>query len=731
MIKQLWKFVITLVLSVMTMQCIAIEQVNVNSSGEASNDVADYPFYSLSGDGRYAVFSDRGSNLADNDENRFTDSFIRDRQTLTTELLGQQTNPATHIRGRYTSISADGRYVRYSFRDVVAIDLHTGEISKYDLSPIYFSGNLYFGIEDFDASGDGRFLTFNLDVTGCGEALPGCNASLYLTESYIYLHDQVTGETTSIRAVPDHTLSYKPKISANGRYVTFYSYSKNTQEGGFFVYDKLTGVVSPIFQAQSTDNINFPSEGQFRNGGISADGQYLSFSTTLGSLVSNDTNGGSDIFLYNQVTSVTSLISVASDGTHGNSSSTMTESSISADGRYIVFDSTSSNLIADDTNGISDIFIHDQVTGKTTLAVRNADGSQVNRNCERPTISADGVSVIFICYDTRLVNGNLISSPGERGLFIVPNELVKQREKDIPQDFNGDGSSDVLWRNTVTGENWIYLMDGGSILASESINTIDDLNWSVAGTGDFDGDGKADILWRNVESGENWIYLMDGTNVQTSQALDAVTNLDWEVQEVDDFDGDGKDDILWRHKQDGQVWMYLMDGINIAASQHVAYTGVDWDIKGVGDFDGDDKADILWRNNVHGRVWLYGMNGAAISASNHVAYTDPDHWEILGVGDHNGDIKADILWRNSTTGSDIVFLMNNHSILITKDTGYQIPAGGIDVKALGDYDGNGRIDLFMRGQTNGLNSLILSSGQNSFNYDSPILNTIDYDWEIQ
>ena len=715
MIKQLWKFVITLVLSVTTMQSIAIEQVNVNSSGEASNKDTQDPNYSLSADGRYVAFSDDAANLVlvDNNGNNYKDNFIRDRQTGTTGLVSE--------RADFPSISADGNNVTYShvFFGLSMNDLQTGEISEYDLSPIELLQGMT--VRGVDTSSDGRFSVFYLKIFGCGVPVQGCTLSPYIAESYVYLHDQVTGELTFIRpnSGSDISVSDDPKISADGRYVSFDSTGNGLS--GIYVYDRLADNILPIIEITGT------SSQSITNGSISSDGRYLTFSSKSDSLVPGDTNGFRDVFVHDRITNETSRINVTSDGTQANSHSF--NNSISADGRYIVFDSSASNLVANDTNGKSDIFIHDRFTGNTALAVNNADGSQIQQTCANPGISADGVFVIFAC-NGELVNGIIVHS-FRSGLFIAPNELAKQLEKDIPQDFNGDGKSDVLWRNTVTGENWMYLMNGEFILASEPINTIDDLNWSVAGTGDFDGDGKADILWRNVESGENWIYLMDGTNVQTSQALDAVTNLDWEVQDTGDFDGDGKDDILWRHKQDGQVWMYLMDGINIAASQHVAYTGVDWDIKGVGDFDGDDKADILWRNNVHGRVWLYGMNGAAISASNHVAYTDPDHWEILGVGDHNGDTKADILWRNSTTGSDIVFLMNSHSILITKDTGYQIPAGGVDVKALGDYDGNGRIDLFMRGQTNGLNSLILSSGQNSFNYDSPILNTIDYDWEIQ
>ncbi|MHC4220339.1 MAG: FG-GAP repeat domain-containing protein, partial [Planctomycetota bacterium] len=78
-------------------------------------------------------------------------------------------------------------------------------------------------------------------------------------------------------------------------------------------------------------------------------------------------------------------------------------------------------------------------------------------------------------------------------------------------DFDGDGNSDILWRHLGNGRNSVWLMDGTTVLPqSGSLPKVSDLNWAVAGTADFDGDGRTDILWRDVATGENAIWFMDG-----------------------------------------------------------------------------------------------------------------------------------------------------------------------------------------------------------------------------
>src|SRR5439155_143870 len=131
-------------------------------------------------------------------------------------------------------------------------------------------------------------------------------------------------------------------------------------------------------------------------------------------------------------------------------------------------------------------------------------------------------------------------------------------------DFDGDGKDDILWRNPATGQDYIYFMNGTTVLMEGVLRQVADLNWKIAGVGDFDGDGKADILWRNSSTGQNYIYFMDGTTIKPTEGfIWTVADQGWQVAGIGDFDGDGKDDILWRNSASGENYIYRMNGTAI------------------------------------------------------------------------------------------------------------------------------------------------------------------------
>jgi len=246
------------------------------------------------------------------------------------------------------------------------------------------------------------------------------------------------------------------------------------------------------------------------------------------------------------------------------------------------------------------------------------------------------------------------------------------------RDYDGDGKADILWRNKTSGENYVFLMDGTVIKAgSNYINSVPDLGWHIVGSGDFDGDGKADILWRNKVTGEDYLFLMNGTTVRAGSGYtNLVPDLNWQIAGVGDFDGDGKADILWRNKTTGENYIFLVNGTTVlGASGYInSVPDPNWEIGAIGDYNGDGKADVLWRNVVTGDDYIFFMNGTVVLGISNYTNTVSDlNWLITGSADYNGDGKADILWRNKTTGENYIFFMDGTTLLGTSNYTNTVP----------------------------------------------------------
>ena len=194
-------------------------------------------------------------------------------------------------------------------------------------------------------------------------------------------------------------------------------------------------------------------------------------------------------------------------------------------------------------------------------------------------------------------------------------------------DFNGDGTNDFLWRNQ-NGTLVDWTMNGSQITASQAVTfganpVAPDNSWNVAGIGDFNGDGKSDILWRNT-NGSLIDWTMNGSQVTASQQVTlggsaAAPDSSWSVAGIGDFNGDGKSDVLWRNTN-GSLIDWTMNGSQITSSQTVTLGGSaatpdsSWSVAAIGDFNGDGKSDILWRNT-NGSLIDWTMNGSQITSA--------------------------------------------------------------------------------------------------------------------
>src|SRR5216117_447960 len=280
-----------------------------------------------------------------------------------------------------------------------------------------------------------------------------------------------------------------------------------------------------------------------------------------------------------------------------------------------------------------------------------------------------------------------------------------------PMDFDGDCKSDILWRNSATGKDYLWLMNGLTIVSQGSLNTVDDQAWQVQGIGDFDGDGKADILWRNALTGENYIWLMNGLTIAAQGLVNVVDDPAWQVQGVGEVDGDGRADILWRNLSTGENYIYLMNGWTIAAQGLVNVVDDQaWQVKGIGDFDGDGRADILWRNSKTGENYIFLMNGLTVASQGLVNVVDDPAWLVKGIGDFDGDGKADILWRNSATGENDIYLMNGLTIAARGLVNIVEPSSFWELKGIGDFDGDGKADILWRSTATGENYAYFMNG---------------------
>src|SRR5260221_1304520 len=199
---------------------------------------------------------------------------------------------------------------------------------------------------------------------------------------------------------------------------------------------------API-SAQVTQRVNVKTGGGQGNGGtvaysmsISADGRYVAFVDNSTDLVQGDTNGFDDIFVRDRIAGTTERVSVATGGAQADGGSQLP--SISADGRFVAFESAATNLVSGDTNGLDDVFVRDRVAGTTERVSLSTNGAQAYHLCELPSISADGRYVAFDSAAGGLVPGDT----NQRGDIFVRDRIAGTTERESVDSSGVQGSGD-------------------------------------------------------------------------------------------------------------------------------------------------------------------------------------------------------------------------------------------------------------------------------------------------
>jgi Tol biopolymer transport system component len=370
------------------------ELISVNAANSKAAGNSDDFVTAISADGRLVAFASFATTLVANDADGMEDVFVRDRLTGKTErvVVGGD-DFAMSANGRYIAVDAGGGIFVYDRQTDTKerVDVSsTGEVAnKLSLEPAI--------------NADGRYVAFVSEATNL---VPNSNQSIG-----VFVHDRQTGITSRVSVSssgvqgngPSGT---RPSLSADGRYVAFGSEATNLVANDangtapdIFVRDRQLGQTELV----SVNSAGVQGNGPSNNPAISADGSRVAFWSNATNLVPNDTNFDPDIFVHDRGTGQTERASVASDGTEANDSSN--QYAISADGRYVVFESAASNLVPGDSNGLEDIFWHDTQTGKTERASVATNGAQAAGQNFAPSISADGLLVAFVSA-ARNLSGN-------------------------------------------------------------------------------------------------------------------------------------------------------------------------------------------------------------------------------------------------------------------------------------------------------------------------------------
>lgn len=416
--------------------------VSRTPAGVPGNASSHYP--AMTPDGRYTAFLSSASDLLlGGDTNGKADVFVYDR------LLGAMTRASVTSSGDEANgdsdapaISSDGRYVSFpslasnlvagdtnGLRDVFVKDLVNGTVTCVSVLPGGAigpgSGSVIYG---GSLSANGQVCAYEFTAP----LLPTDNNSTW--DAYVY--DFATGSnelvSVNLSGQSGNSVSRGPALSADGRYVAFYSFANDLVAGDsngcndIFLYDR---------QTKTTTRVSVSSSGAQANGDsmrpmISGNGRYVIFDSRATNLTATDTASNNCTYLRDTVAGTTVLISKTPAGAAANHDGTL--SSISSDGRYLIFDSDADNLVSNDYNTARDVFYLDRTNGtlrRVSLTTAGTEANAASRANYRPLISDNGRWVAFESDASNLTGSD---NNGATDVFV----------RDMWDDFNGNGVPD-------------------------------------------------------------------------------------------------------------------------------------------------------------------------------------------------------------------------------------------------------------------------------------------------
>jgi glucose/arabinose dehydrogenase len=263
-------------------------------------------------------------------------------------------------------------------------------------------------------------------------------------------------------------------------------------------------------------------------------------------------------------------------------------------------------------------------------------------------------------------------------------------------DFNGDGTSDLLWKIGTGDSTQQWLMAGG-IANTRSVFPTN--GWSVLATGDFNADGTTDILWKQDSTGHTAEWLMSPSGgVGEHPVLFESTG--WNLIATGDFNADGTTDILWKQASSGNTAAWFMSPSGGVGAHPFLYNATGWDVIATGDFNADGTTDFLWKNASNGDTAQWLMSPSGEVGAHPFLYSAAGGWQVIATGDFNADGTSDILWKHAPSGDTAAWFMSpargvgEHPLLFSA-------AGGWNVVATGDFNADGTTDILWKNVSSG------------------------------
>ncbi len=275
-------------------------------------------------------------------------------------------------------------------------------------------------------------------------------------------------------------------------------------------------------------------------------------------------------------------------------------------------------------------------------------------------------------------------------------------------DFNGDGTSDLVWWNSSTGAISEWQFANAAHTQTLSLGTKP--AYQPIASGDFNGDGTSDLLFMDAATGDVIDWLMNTSGQQARGAI-SLGNMAGYHATVGYFRGGNVSSIIWQNTSTSAITEWIM-GAGAEKRSVSIYANAGWNVIGSGDFNGDGSTDLLMQAP-SGNVWDWILtNGRHTSGNLLGAMTG---WTYLGSGDFNGDGTSDMLWRNNATNDVQEWLMSNGLIGSQVDLG---TVSGANVVATGDYFGIGTSGIVWQNAATGATTMwAMLNGQHMSTYD--------------